>query len=132
MAQSEGFLTWAVAGIGVNLLGCSFPPDLPWAASVESETGVKIAPLDLIARFLPHFDNDYRNWLENGLFETLQNIAPLSATLGNRVVAHLPNGEITGIALRFRSDGALIIQTENGECAVAYGDVSVRGVMGYT
>ncbi len=132
MSSHNAFLEWAVVGVGVNLLGSQFPPELPWAASVESETGVRIDSIRLLSEFLSCFDHWYNIWLSDGLQPILQQIEPISATIGQRVKAHLPSFEVEGSAVRFQDNGALIIETEEGDVEIAYGDVSVRGILGYT
>jgi len=131
MASDEQFLKWAVLGVGVNLTGSEFPSDLPWAASIESETGIKIEPLVFLKAFLEEFDFLIRLWKKEGLSPILSEISKVSATLGREIKAILTDSVISGKAVRFSEDGALIILTETGEKTLVAGDVSVRGIMGY-
>lgn len=124
-------LDYAVLGIGVNLAAGSFPEDLPYASSVENETGLCITNIEAVKAFLDEFDQDYEVWEREGLAPALEAIRPFSATLGSEVIAYAPEGNMRGRATDFAPDGALIIENEKGQFAVRYGDVSVRGVMGY-
>ncbi|MFC7491544.1 MULTISPECIES: biotin--[acetyl-CoA-carboxylase] ligase [unclassified Knoellia] len=49
--------------------------------------------------------------------------AAACGTLGRTVVAHLPNGEVQGVATEVDADGRLCLRTDNGPYAVAAGDV---------
>ena len=133
MNASESMLSWAILGIGVNLLGTDFPPDLPWAASVESQFSLQLKPNDVIIHFLKAFDELYPIWLLSGIQPILDAIVPISATLGREVSASFSSGEsLTGTAKRFTEDGSLVVERKGQEHILRAGDVSVRGVMGYT
>lgn len=132
MKTRDTELDHAVIGIGINLSGSDFPDDLPYAASVESETGIKISPERMITAFLDEFDKVSHRFLKYGLKEILNSIAPISATLGKKVTAVSDSGIITGIATGFLDDGALLIDDGSDTHVFRAGDVSVRGVMGYT
>ncbi|MBR3928715.1 MAG: biotin--[Clostridia bacterium] len=124
-------LDYAVLGIGVNLLGLNFPPDLPYASSVQKETGLSIQPIDFLHAFLEIYKEDRTLWEENGLDAILSQIKPLSATLGQRVKAISDNETFEGIAKDILKDGSLLIDSADGEKIFIAGDVSVRGIMGY-
>ena len=49
--------------------------------------------------------------------------AAACGTLGRTVVAHLPKGEVRGVATEIDADGRLCLRTDNGPYAVAAGDV---------
>lgn len=124
-------LDYAVLGIGVNLLGTDFPPDLPYAASVQKETGMKISPMEFLSAFFKFYRQDREKFEEYGLSSILREIKPLSATLHNKVQAISDTEIIEGTAKDITDDGSLIIETAFGERTFIAGDVSVRGIMGY-
>lgn len=124
-------LDYAVVGIGVNLLGKEFPSHLPYATSVQNETGIAISPMEFLKAFLKVYQEDRSLWEESGLKPILDAIKPMSCTLNQKVQAISENDTITGIAKDILDDGSLIIETDEGEKAFIAGDVSVRGVMGY-
>ncbi|MBR5010109.1 MAG: biotin--[Clostridia bacterium] len=126
-----GRLDWAVCGIGINLNAESFPPDLPYAASLRMETGIvsdcRKAALDTLDRF-----DTYAQMLYNqGLNSLIDLISPISATLGREVRAVNGEKELTGVAERLLPDGSLLIATADGPVSVRAGEVSVRGLYGY-
>ena len=133
MCAADSLLSWAVLGIGVNLTGNDFPPELPWAASLESQFSVRLKPSFVIEHFLDAFDALYPVWLQKGLAPILDAIVPISATLQSEVSASLFDGStLRGTATRFAEDGSLVIESGGREHILRAGDVSVRGVMGYT
>ncbi|MBQ9409595.1 MAG: biotin--[Clostridia bacterium] len=124
-------LSWSICGIGINLTGLTFPPELPWAASIASETGVQLKCLDVIEEFLSAFDTGLETLFANGLGAVLNEIKPLSATLGKTVSADMHGESLIGKAIDFAPDGALLIEAGGTIHKINVGDVSVRGVMGY-
>ena len=125
-------IRFSVCGIGINLTGEHFPSELPWAGSVLSETGVCLSAGSVIHAFLEEYDAALELMLKGGVQAVLDEIKYMSATLGRTVEATLPDGKLLGKAVSFAPDGALIIKTANGLVKVNAGDVSVRGIMGYT
>lgn len=124
-------LDFAVLGVGVNLLGCDFPPDLPYASSIEKETGIRILPMDFLKAFLDEYKKDRETWEKRGLKAILDEIKPFSATLGQKVKAISDHEIIEGYAKEILYDGSLVISTPDGDRIFIAGDVSVRGIMGY-
>lgn len=124
-------LDFAVVGIGVNLIGRSFPPDLPYASSIEKETDLSICAMDFLKAFLTEYKMDRKAWEAFGLQIILDQIKPLSATIGQTVKAISDHESIEGLAKDILSDGSLLISTPDGDRVFIAGDVSVRGVMGY-
>jgi len=131
MRAKDMNLDYAVLGIGVNLLSMEFPPDLPYATSVQKETGLAIAPMEFLNAFLKVYIEYRAIWEKYGLKAILDEIKPISATLNKRVKAISDAETIVGIARDILDDGSLMIETEEGERNFIAGDVSVRGVMGY-
>lgn len=123
---------YAVVGIGVNILGVTFPADLPYAGSIESATGKRLPRMDFVQAYLDRFDELYALWLRDGFAPILDLCRQRSATLGRPVRAICPDGEHVGEAVDFDPSGALIIRTPDGATrTLTAGDVSVRGLMDY-
>ena len=132
MRLRDMFLDYAVAGIGVNLIGHDFPEDLPYASSIEHETGIRITPIEFLGKFIETNNKYLKIWEESGVGEILRRIEPISATIGKTVKAISDSGTIVGKAIGFTEDGSLRIMTDTGERTFIAGDVSVRGIMGYS
>lgn len=132
MAVNGAMIDYAVDGIGINVFGTDFPPELPYAGSIESATGRRICRMELVRQFLDNIDPLYEQWLSEGFAPILDACRGRSATLGKRVRAICPDGEHIGTALDFDPSGALIVLTDDGETlTLTAGDVSVRGLMDY-
>ena len=131
MRARDMYLDYAVLGIGVNLLGTEFPSNLPYASSIEKETGIKITPMEFLKNYLAVYKEDRAVWEEDGLNAIMSEVKTLSATLGQSVQAISDLETIEGIAKDILDDGSLIIMTDEGEKTFIAGDVSVRGIMGY-
>lgn len=132
MAVDGAMIDYAVDGIGINVLGTEFPPEIPYAGSIESATGVQLRRMELVAEFLNRFDPLYEMWLREGVAPILDLCRERSATLGKAIRAICPDGEHIGTAVDFDPSGALIMRTNDGEMlTLTAGDVSVRGLMDY-
>lgn len=125
-------LKWTVCGVGINLTTLVFPGELPWAGSVLSETGVALEADVVVDAFLEEFDSALETLLTEGLAAVISAVKPLSATLGRRVMAEYEGGTVSGEAIDLLPDGALLLKTEDALVPLRVGDVSVRGLMGYT
>lgn len=132
MSAVNGNLEWAVIGIGVNLAGSDFPPELPWAGSFESVTGVRVSADECVSAFLPRFDKLYDAWIRDGLSPVLSALSKISATVGKRVrISDGAGNAFEADAVGFASDGALVVNENGVQKTLRAGDVSVRGIMDY-
>ena len=125
-------LSYIICGIGINLNAKHFPSELPWATSLYLETGKRLEAETVIEAFLKEFDALLEMLLTKGLNSILERIKPLSATIGRTVCAVKGEEKLVGQAVDFDERGALVIENEDGRHFIEVGDVSVRGVMGYT
>ncbi len=122
-------LEFAVIGVGVNVLGTEFPADLPDAGSIESASGKLLRRSAVVETFLDAFDQVYRKWAADGMAHVCPAYKGLSSTLGAKVKALCPDGEVYGIAEDIAPDGALLLRLDDGSLRALYaGDVSIRGV----
>lgn len=133
---------YIVLGIGVNVHAKEqdFPDDIKnKATSIHKfmeEKGRRISDsskLLLAVGILSEIDNliteDCRLSDVNVAMDTYRK---LSASLGGRVMFINKERECKGIALDIESDGALVIQCDDGEIRKLFsGEVSIRGIMGY-
>lgn len=124
---------WAVAGIGVNVSHTKedFPPEL-WnrAASLEM-LGVNVSRDALLSLLLSAFAARYRQFANEGPEGTLALYRQYCATLGKEVSVTSDRDEYRARATDIAADGALVIEREGKTSSLYWGDVSVRGIMGY-
>ncbi len=132
--DAQGCVAWAVAGIGVNVLGREFP-GLPWAGSLEMamEQG---APLPERGRVAAALLSAWNMWSERhareGFGPLREECARRMVTLGHRVRAERDGEAVEGFAEALGGDGSLLLRLDGGETlALRWGEVSVRGMMGY-
>lgn len=121
-------VTHVVLGIGlnVNLEADDLPDELrPLATSLRIERGGEpVARSLVVARLLARLEW----WLSlheaEGFAPVHARFRELSSTLGRRVRAELPGGQVQGEAIDLAEDGALLVRTDEGAVErVIAGDV---------
>lgn len=128
----EGTVCWAVTGIGINVQGTQFPPELPWASSLEGATGCLFSRGDIAKELVDRLAFWKAVWLQKGFSLILKACGERMVTLNKRVRAESDGQGQIGMAIGLGDDGSLLLQTDDGQIhALRYGEVSVRGLMGY-
>lgn len=132
MAADMDGLKYVVLGTGVNLKSGAYPEALSFrATSLQAHLAPPVLKQELLLNYL--------NLLENNLatFES-EGFPPLKAAYEERCVTLqsrvnvLGTETFTGMAQGIDDTGALLVIDEKKQThRVIYGDVSVRGVMGY-
>ena len=129
--MKDGRPEFAVIGLGVNLGPGSYPAELADRAGCLAEMGVQAEREHLLYQYLRHLDRQLRA-LEAGGAEVLAEMRSHCVTLGKEVLVS-GGTELRGTAEAIGKSGELILRTEDGTLIpVMAGDVSVRGIMGYT
>ena len=124
---ADASIEYAVIGVGINVIGDEFPPELPDAASIESAMGITLARSRVVECFMEKFERLYARWEEGGLAEIMPHYREQSSTLGKAVRAFCPDGEWIGVAEDIAADGALLLREADGRLRPLYaGDVSIR------
>jgi BirA family transcriptional regulator, biotin operon repressor / biotin---[acetyl-CoA-carboxylase] ligase len=119
---------YLVLGIGINVRGESFPPELEdRAVSLRMAGAGNPDRPGLIAAILGRLEELYRDFLGSGdISPALDFCRDRSATLGRRVRAVGPGGEISGLALDLTEEGGLRLRRDNGEeLVVTSGEVTL-------
>ncbi|MFC7486620.1 biotin--[acetyl-CoA-carboxylase] ligase [Knoellia sp. CPCC 206453] len=111
-----------VIGTGVNIdqERADLPVDRATSLRLAGVPGVSresvlTAYLRSLATLLTQLDDD--------AYAVRTAYAAACGTLGRTVAAHLPKGEVHGVATEIDADGRLCLSTDNGPYAVAAGDV---------
>jgi BirA family biotin operon repressor/biotin-[acetyl-CoA-carboxylase] ligase len=111
MATSGASVEHVVVGIGINVNGVDFPPDLAdRATSVALALGRRVARAELLASVLNAFEPRYDDFVRRG---------PAAAVDAFGAHAALPercrvDDRLQGTALRIDADGALIVRDDAG------------------
>ncbi len=115
-------------GIGINVRGDRFPPELEGrAVSLQAAGGRNLGRAGLIAGILGELEIFYRDFSGTGdLSPALEFCRRRSVTIGQRVRAIGPGGEISGLALDLAAGGGLRLLRDNGEeLVITSGEVSL-------
>lgn len=122
---------YLVLGIGINVGGKEFPPELRGRAiSLRMAGGRDLDRTRLIAGILGRLEELYRDFEKEGdLFRVLDFCRSRSVTIGRRVRASGPMGIISGLALDLTNEGGLRLRLDDGEeIVVTSGEVSLRPI----
>ena len=128
-------ISYVVPGIGINVNSEEFSPGIAaTATSLKLCLGRTVKRAGIIAAVIRCFAEYYRIFLRtedlSGLMELYESML---VNLDREVLVLDPRGEYRGIARGITSSGELRVEREDGtETAVLSGEVSVRGVYGYT
>lgn len=81
-------------------------------------------PVKLVQRFLLELERLYQISLKNDLKYLIQEWTKRSSTIGKSVSIKMPDGKLSGKALRIDADGALVISNKGKTRRVIIGDIS--------
>ncbi len=134
MSAEPDCVNYIVIGVGINVDNTEFPKEVrSMATSVFKQTGEHFPRAKIIAACLRRFENYY------AVFQKTQDLRELreeyNACLincGREVRVLDSDRDDTGIARGIDERGELIVDTEQGARRVCTGEVSVRGIYGYT
>ena len=88
---------------------------------------------DIIREVLISFDKCYENLLVGRGSTIVEGWKDYSATIGKRICVHDRERKYFGKAADIGQDGSLILETDDGEIkTIVSGEISIRGIMGYT
>lgn len=124
----------AVIGVGLNVNRKHFPEELTEKATSLSLSSGRDFPLPpLLAELLLCLEEELTSLEEKGFAMIREAYLPLCATLHRTVRVLSPVEEWYGCAENVDENGCLTVRDESGRLrTVQAGDVSVRGLMGYT
>ncbi len=132
--NSDGFVDWAVVGIGINCCQkkADFPPELQtMATSLLLQTGKACSPALLAARLIESLCE-----MDKILLSQKQQLMDIyrrhCVTLGKKILMVRGDESAYGEALDLDEDGGLLVRFSDGtEKIVSSGEVSIRGMYGY-
>lgn len=135
MSAERDYIHHVVVGIGINVGRQDFPPEIrAVAACLEEICGQKVSRTALIVNVMRYFEKYYNRFCETTELSGL--LEDYNRRLINRdreVCVLDPGGNYRGISRGINSAGELLVELENGSTVNVYaGEVSIRGVYGYT
>ncbi len=114
-------------GINVNTKAILLTVEQNTANSLADELGREISRVALVRKFLQEFEQDYQQFLHDGLKTMLNQWKAFNNTLGSAVRISDGEGEIRGVALDLDEEGFLLVRDEVGGLhKIVCGDVSLR------
>lgn len=135
MSAEHGVIRHVVIGVGVNVGLQEFPPEIgTTAASLQAECGREVSRAALVANIMKFFEKYYESFRQNiNLSGILEKYNGLLVNRDREVRVLDPKGEFRGIARGIDERGQLLVECGDGSIRSVYaGEVSVRGVYGYT
>ena len=128
-------INYVAVGIGINVNNSSFPEEIrDKATSLSAECGHRVKRSGIVASFGKHFERCYKIFMEDGDMRRLRE--EYEAALVNKdaeVIIIDADREKRRRALGINDAGELIVEDSDGNTEnIRAGEVSVRGVYGYT
>lgn len=105
-----------VVGLGLNVNTAAFPAELQdLATSLALETGRAFSRLKILQAWLEEFETLYESFLNREFPAILEEWQTYAVTLGRTVTVRQGPLTFKGLALEVAPDGALLVQTPEGE-----------------
>jgi len=126
MHAEPNVVRFVIVGIGINVNQEKFPPELAGiATSIRKETGRTNYRLELLARLLGQFENDYNRFLREGPPYVIERFESVSSFAhGKRVRVDTGMDSYTGTTAGLSPEGLLLVTKDNGTMVtVIAGDV---------
>ncbi len=135
MSAEPDYIHYVVTGTGINVNTESFPDEIrDMATSLYLEGGKKYSRSKLTASIINAFEENYELFKKTGdlkEFKDLYNEHCVNS--GKKVCVMDPKGNYEALAKGINDRGELLVMTDDKEeIAVYAGEVSVRGIYGYT
>lgn len=126
MHAEPTLVKFVIVGVGLNVNQDKFPAELAGAAtSLRAETGKAQPRMEILVRLLRQFEQDYREFLQDGpatVFARFEEIS--SYARGKKVRVTTGAESFTGVTAGLSGEGLLRVQREDGGIfTVIAGDV---------
>lgn len=129
----DGIVNWAVIGIGINCKHPHFPPELQdIATSLLLCTGTSCSPATLAGHLIKRLYDISQDLIsqKNAIMDRYRNDC---MTVNRQVVLVRGDERRYGTAINIDDDGGLLVRfADNTVETVQSGEISVRGLYGYT
>src|SRR5271154_535757 len=127
MHAEPTLVKFVIVGIGLNVNQEKFPADLAsQATSLRAETGKWHSRMELLARLLREFENDYNRLLREGAAGVVRRFEEVSSYARGKKVCVVSGAEtFSGVTAGVAGGGVVRVERGNGEVVtVIAGDVS--------
>jgi BirA family biotin operon repressor/biotin-[acetyl-CoA-carboxylase] ligase len=127
MSADQERVTWAVAGMGINVGRVPDVPDARWVPGSLAAHGTRPRRADLLVAALAAIGRRYVAWVEHGPEGVMAAFARHDHLAGRRVTVGTPSGEVSGIGRGIDALGRLVIHDGSQEAVLASGEVTRVG-----
>lgn len=127
------YVNHVIVGIGINIRGQQFPPELQEKATTLEQGQQHIDRAWLLEAVLEEFEAYYEKFVETldvSLFQ--EEYEELLVNRNRQIQVLDPAGPYEGVARGINEKGELLVECGRGLVTVNSGEVSVRGIYGYT
>lgn len=115
---------YLMLGIGINVNNTLSPELQNTAIAIKSILGMDVPRAPILKNVIREVDSLYRKLVEGSSVDIVREWSLYSSTIGRRVKAITPDGDIEGVAVGLDDDGALLIETVNRRVErVVVGDI---------
>lgn len=135
LSAEKNEIRYCIIGTGINVSVTDFPSEIKeTATSLYLESGKRFSRSEITARIAEAFEEYYEGFLKNkDLSDFKDEYNSICVNVGRRVRVLDPKGEYEALAKGINDEGELLVERDDGsEEAVYAGEVSVRGIYGYT
>lgn len=135
MSAEMDDIHYLVIGIGINVNMEEFPEEIrDVATSLSIQAGHTVNRAEVISHCMKYFEQYYEAFMETGDLSGLKDTYnEMLVNLNTEVRVLEPGNEYCGVSRGINERGELLVERENRTVeAVFAGEVSVRGVYGYT
>ena len=130
MSAQTDIVDYIIIGVGINVNNTIFPDELKSkATSLFLESGKNVSRVELLKEVLYQIEIATTEFITDCTYNLLKTYKENCVTIGKTVTVIRKDKEITGIAVDLSENGALIIETEQGQkMEINSGEVTVQGI----
>ncbi len=125
--------SYIVCGIGINVNQESFEGELKnKATSLYEVTQKHFNREDIIKKLLENFEKIYNIFLNKGFEGIVEEYKKNCINIGKEIKATYQNKDVFGTCTDITDNGEIVIKTDDKTLKISSGEVSIRGIYGYT
>ncbi len=127
-------VNYVVIGTGINVNQASFDDEIKdMAVSIREMTGRVMDRIELLTAFVRHFKKRYGQFLETkNLIGMIEDYQKRCVNVDKPVKILWPDRTVEGKGLAISPNGELVVEVDGEIQKISSGEVSVRGLYGYT